>query len=430
MSNVSRLKKCIPLVLSRRQLNPDREQVVGAWWEEASTTYIRSPSVAKLTRGRASSIPSLSQDDHGIDTGPCVRIGTINASFDRHAARLASDLDELRTLEPSVLTVDKLAKAIICGRLVAAKQSNEPFELTSYCGIVNQCVRCYHCKERNRAAVLATNTLNAERRGDQWKLFEFIFTMPSPNAFNESVNYAGRAIKARKALVDACLHWNKNPQRKRAEKLFDYAMGVHFKPCNSSPCIWSHIHLAIVVGKDVIASAPHSEGLLNYFTKAFDHAVDLKSPPVVKYQCRGRVGGNVLSKADRQRKHKAKVVSPKELENVFAYTFRNDEDDDTVESTGERQELLAALGNPLTFSRSRQSSKRLMNGHVGSDAVEISKVRTRCPNSFPPGPLGKKHVYLFPIDGSAPRPIKVDDYDKELAALKADALTLVKSLRN
>jgi hypothetical protein len=385
--------------------------------------------VAKLTRGSFSSIPSSIQGGHDPDAGPFVLVGTITATLDKHADRLRSDLTRLLTLQPSVLNDDKLVKAIMCGRLIAAKQSDQPFELTSYCRIAQHCTRCYHCRERSRATVLTTNALNAERPEDQWKLLEFIFTMPRPNTFDESVQYARLAINALTPIVDARAHWNRSRLSKRAELLFDYAMGVHFKPCESSPYLWSHIHLAIIVGKAVIARAEHCPGLYDYLKSSFDHAVDLPSTPVVKYKSRGRVGGNVLNKAERQRGHKGKVLSPKEIENVFAYTFRSDEDDDTVESKKDRQRLLAALGDPQTSSRSRQSRKRLIDGLEGSDAVEISKKRTRGPNSFPPGPLGKKHVYLFPLDGSVPRPTKVDDYDKELASLKADALKLVKSHR-
>jgi hypothetical protein len=139
----------------------------------------------------------------------------------------------------------------------------------------------------------------------------------------------------------------------------------------------------------VIARAEHCPGLYDYLKSSFDHAVDLPSTLVVKCRSRGLVGGNVLSKAEQQRGHKGKVLSPKEIENVFAYIFRNDEDDDTVERKKDYQRLLVALGNPNTFSRSRQSLSQLKDGHEGSDAIELELT----PPQF------KKHVRAVVMAG-------------------------------
>lgn len=388
-------EKCIPLVLTRRQLVPEPKRM------------------AKPKPARSSQmLPTAMRQ---------IRIADKPRDFDTHADALADARGKIlpALLEPgSPLTLQATVNAIVCSRFVASKGERGEYEPTWYCRRTKLCVRCYHLLERSRAELLAAASLRNLPSDVRRRLIHLVFTMPAPKSYQQSLAYAESALNALPALTKAISAWNTRRKKVPAENLYDYAMGVHFKPTKSSPLLWSHIHLAIVAGSKVPIDSTASQGLRHYLGLAFEHAAALDFAPKVIAKKKGWIGERVLPENERKDRRKGEAMTLNHLENTFAYVCRNDEDDDTPESTIARQRLLTDLGERPTFTRSRQSSS-------SAQGTSGSKKRPRGPNSFHPVRLNKPFIYKFPLDGSKSVQVAPADYDREVAQMREEAQALV-----
>jgi len=337
---------------------------------------------------------------------PTIRVGEIELDKESYRSLLANNQAFAIRRHKNSGDRKMAAKALACGRFVAAQSLNGLYEPTFYCKAVRFCRRCYCCREHARGDSIAGDTFTAKR---ELNLLQYVFTMPRPRCATEEDNFTLQAYEGMGRLALAKKRWNIQRSNLSSQQIESYAMGLHLKYDEATKLFWPHVHLAIVAGKDVHCGYAPECGLLRSLKPAFENANDFPDTIVIKSQKVGRLGNNAISDRLRIEKHRAKVVTQIHLANALSYCTRNIEDDDCPDAHVARQDLLERLGIKTTHRRTRLHN------------AKAPKSKVQGPSEFHPVRLGKQIIYYFPLDGSPERLIDPKDYDNEVETALAEA---------
>ena len=367
--------------------------------------------MAKPQRSRSSqSLPAAIQK---------VGIADVAVDFDRYGEVLsdASDYVEKRAAKASKTHI---ARSLMCGRFVGAATAHTKFERIWYCKYSQLCRCCCHNVLKARGQGLMEDACRDAERAKKTKFLRFVFRLPDPGDYQESVTLANKALGAMPVIRDSISTWIRRNAKRTSNSLYDYAMGLHLVQKPGTSVLWPHIHLAIVADKNLVINGDTKSGILPYLKLAFEHAIDIERPNSVICANAGVLGMKTISEAKRIKNHRAKIASAEYVQNTFAYVMRSTEQDESTEAENLRLRLLQELGNPTTYIRSR-SDAQVIDPATG---LLTEKQRCQAPRLFHPVRLGKKFVYVFPLDGGKPRLISPQDYDAEYESMYAQAMVI------
>lgn len=340
--------------------------------------------------------------------GNQVRVARKWVDFDRYGELLHKHRDTvlLRTGQKPVINNAMLtlaARAMCCGSIVGSNpETPHRFERSEYCRITRLCTVCYYSNEKQKAQ----NQINDVEKCVGMRLLGYVFTTPAPTSHAQAVHWARIAGNvAQDALVAAIERWRS--RRGDHYRIGHYVMGCHAKLIDRSPHPWSHLHLAIFV--DPSCPVAGDDGISAYLTAAFHHVTDVTPPPIVKCKNYFRLTEITPHDASRKKHNSGSAGLAEKAINLFAYVTRYVEEDDTPQFASERDSLFADAGIQNPNKRSRRRS-----------LADCS--RTALSNKFPVDILGKNGGFVFPLDGSDPRPIDPTNFSAEMLAMQTQAM--------
>lgn len=350
--------------------------------------------MGQVARVRSSDAPSR-YNDH-------IMVADKFVSLYAHGDYLRSRLDIVRRL--SVLngaSLQACVDAIACGRTIGRTDATCPHQRLNYCRRNNICPCCSAIRHMNRAANLA-GQIDFEGRD---RLLTGVFTTPAPTDYQSSLDNLLRAVRGKKAVAKGLNRWNDRHKANRSEQVREYGLGLHLKQQPDASAMWTHLHVAIVVGPKVRLTSTHGIGLREYLQEAYWHAVDFDCNPKCNLTQAGQLAGKKLSPKLRKQMHRAKTLTYGDLQRIFAYTFNHDEKEDDAESIVLRMRTLTDAKVSTTFTRSR------------CDSLQTPTTQAYM---YDPVALGKDDVWVYGLSDDYPRRISPEDWKLALDEIRAE----------
>lgn len=296
--------------------------------------------------------------------------------------------------------------AIACGRTIGRKDAAYPHQRLNYCKQNKVCPCCSALRHMSRAANLK-DQIDFDGRD---RLLTGVFTTPAPTDYLSSLDNLLRAVRGKSAVVKALNRWNDRHKAYRSEQVREYGLGLHLKQQPDASAMWTHLHLAIVVGPKVRLTSTHGHGLREYLQESYWHAVDFDCNPKCDLKQAGQLASKKLSMKRRKQMHRAKTVTHGDVQRILAYTFNLHEKEDDAESIALRMRLLADAKVSTTFTRSR------------CDSLQTP---TTQPYMYDPVALGKDHVLVYGLSDDYPSRISPEDWESSLDKIRAEAKHLL-----
>ncbi len=359
--------ECIPLILSRKGLSDGL-----AWRTCSPMTYYNSA-------------PTLLRNK--------VRCGDMRVYFSRHHDYLTTKAERLKCkyamgyspTHPD-LTLQRIAKAMVCGRIVGARDEDVEYERSWYCQQSTHCSVCCHMRHQRRSEIVAD-------RLDPYagyRCYGSVFRPRLATSFRDCCELTKLSQDMLGQLVGKIDNWNRRHSSER-ERIHEYAAGVHLKTLDGQAWPWPHVHLVMVVGGDVKDSKNCSDGIFKRLENTWLRLMPDPRHASVDHQYHGVYGREKLSKTERKRKRRGKIVTKVELTNRIAYVCNINEKVQTLDDCLRRDTVLEKLQLEPTrqFTHSRSLRQDILN----------SPKKIAVANQFDPVAQGKTSVYVFPFHG-------------------------------
>ena len=301
---------------------------------------------------------------------------------------------------------DKLAKALMCGRIVGHDPGyslEREFKPRYYCRQRRLCLRCSSLSINNRAAQITDRISLTENHC----LYSFVFTSPKPNSTADEIRFARLVRSGMTSVVAAIQNANRGKGDRPLERIHEYVMGLHLKP-NENGRFWPHAHLYLVAGCNVHVGTITGGGLAATLNREYEAAFGIRTKTKLRYM--GIIGAKVLTNEQAKKAHRKSGVQIEHLRRSIAYAMTLNRIKDSIDTIRTRCELLSTLEVGTTNITSRGTSG-VMRRHIPCD--------------FPPA-SAKSTSLMYPLDGSDVRNVAYSDYSSEQTELTQRAFKLAK----
>ncbi|WP_404308157.1 hypothetical protein [Neorhodopirellula lusitana] len=311
--------------------------------------------------------------------------------------------------------LDYCARLAVCGRLVSVRSLGHDYQRSNYCRCNGHCSCCHACREHSRASCLAEGI---QFSGSDWLLMG-VLRLPSAATYKESVELLKKGSAGMFSVRKAINGWNKRRSKGNSTRVKGYTLGLHLMPSKSSDHLWTHLHLALVVGGNVKQYHDEHDGIYRFLGQAFAHEVDLENVHKVHGSKPVRLSSRKLDEQERRKQHRGKTISHDDLIRIFAYTSRKTEVNDTAEIKFLRDKMIKDAGNPKLSTHSRRRSRE------ASDPSSKSSVGQ--PNCFDPCALGHSDARVFRFGNIDSESFEASTFAEMHSELHEEAKRLIQS---
>lgn len=363
--------------------------------------------MAKMRRRESAEIPVRLP-------GIRISIGNGLTNEERHAAYLEDQFRlACKLYSAGSYDLNYCARLAVCGRLVSSRSPGEDYQRSNYCRCNRACSCCHACREHSRAGNVAEGIRFS---GSDW-LLTGVLRLPSAGSYKESVDLLKRGAEGMICVRKAINVWNKRRSRNARVLVKGYTLGLHLMPTESSHHLWTHLHLALVVGEEVKMHRDEHGGIHSFLGQAFAHGVDLEYVQRVHGSKPVRLSTRKLDEQTRRKQRRGKTISHDDLIRIFAYTSRKTEENDTTETISLRDKMIkdADITQLSIHNRSPKAS----------DAASPSA--SSQPHRFDPYALGHSDARVFRFGGSDSESYEASTFVEMHSELLEEAKRLIQS---